>query len=300
MPFLGVDIGGTDVKAGLVSREGTMLAQARTPTSDCFEAFAANMRELVRRLGASQVEGIGIACKGIIDSETTQVRVLPGTLHYLEGQFLRRFFPESERTIADNDARAALAAEVVWGAAKGLRNALMVTLGTGVGGGVLAEGRILRGAAGVAGHIGHYTIDPDGSLCICGNHGCLETVFSAKAIESEAAALIHRGAVTWSSGITCEQVFHLAAKGDSAAARLIERAVHDLAAALAGLLFLLDPEVVIVGGQISNAGAQLLDPLSQQLHARTFSLLRRRVPLVSAVLRENTGVLGAAALAMQE
>jgi glucokinase len=81
---------------------------------------------------------------------------------------------------------------------------------------------------------------------------------------------------------------------------LIERAVHDLAAALAGLLFLLDPEVVIVGGQISNAGAQLLDPLSQQLHARTFSLLRRRVPLVSAVLRENTGVLGAAALAMQE
>jgi glucokinase len=193
--------------------------------------------------------------------------------------------------------------EMVWGGARGLRNALLFTLGTGLGGAVLAEGNLLRGARGVAGHIGHLTVEADGAQCICGNRGCLETVFSAKAIETEAFRIVHSGVASSltemfagrAAEVTCEAVFRAAGDGDAAARRIRDRAVMKLGAAIAGLVFVFDPERVILGGHIARAGAALLDPVATEIHTRTRGLLRRDVEVV---LQESRGgVAGAAALA---
>jgi glucokinase len=251
---------------------------------------------------------VGFACKGIINPQTSRVEVLPGTLHYLEGQFLAEIvapvLPAGTAIAADNDARVALAGEIAWGAARGARNALMLTLGTGVGGGVLADGRILRGATGAAGHIGHLTVDPDGVLCICGNRGCLETVFSARTIESEAFAAIHRGTDSRLAGHgsnppSCAEVFDLARKGDAVASDIIQKATKVLGAAVAGLAFVFDPEIIIFGGQISEAGDILLGALRAEIGWRTRPFLRRDIPVVPSQLVDPSGVIGAAALALE-
>jgi glucokinase len=298
MSFLGIDIGGTGVKAGLVSESGQLLRAARLPTPDSVDGFAGTVRSLWTQLAPERIDGIGIGSRGIIDPESTRVEVMPGMLRFLEGRLLRDFVPAGPPVVADNDARAALAGEVRWGAARGRRNVILLTLGTGVGGGVLADGRILRGEGGVAGHLGHYTLDPDGPLCVCGNHGCLQTYFSSRAIESEAAAMAHSGAAEgWPEWQTCEEIFVRASSGDQAARWIVNRAIRHLGAALAGLLHIFDPEVVLLGGQIAAAGEMLFDPLRRDVEQRTARLLRRATPIEPAALGHNAGILGAAALA---
>ena len=300
MPVLGIDIGGTRLKAGLVEESGAISGIASTRTPASLSEFREAMERLTRMPAP---DGVGIGCKGIINSESTLVEVLPGTLHFLEGRRLSEFVPWAVPVRADNDARAALAGEMVYGAARGRRNAVMLTLGTGVGGGILADGRLLRGAAGVAGHLGHLTVDPDGPVCICGNRGCLETVFSARAIEAAAIAAVLRGCRSRLSdefstdprAITCEAVFAIAAAGDEVARAIRDRALKYLAGAIAGIFGAFDPEVVILGGQIVAAGAALFEPLQEQVTARARRLVGRDVPLVRAEVAES-GVAGAAAL----
>jgi glucokinase len=298
---LGIDIGGTRLKAGLVDDSGRLLASVVSKSPASLLEFQRSLDEIFTKL--PDFRGVGIGCKGIINSETTRVEVLPGTLHFLEGQLLSGFVSARVPVRADNDARVALAGEVVWGAARGRRNAVLLTLGTGVGGGVLADGRILRGAHGVAGHLGHLTVDPEGAVCICGNRGCLETVFSARAIEAEAMAAVMRGCRSRLTGqfgcdpqsVTCEAVFALAAQGDEVARAICDRAIKYLAGAIAGLFGAFDPEVVILGGQIAAAGAALFEPLQAQVTARARRLVGREVPVIPAQVAES-GIVGAAAL----
>jgi glucokinase len=297
MAILGIDIGGTQIKAGLVTAEGRVLEVRRIPSPATIEEFRQEFPKLLAPLRVDSIDGAGIGCKGIIQSGTAQVLNLPGTMNYLEGEILGRYLPPGTKIAADNDARVALAGEIAWGAAKGRRNAIMLTLGTGVGGGILAEGRIVRGANAVAGHLGHYTVRPDGPLCICGNRGCLETYFSARAIESAAAAMRHRGIATRiPANPSCQDVFGAAAQGDAPAMWIVGEAVSHLAAAIAGMLFMLDPEVVILGGQIASSGGQLFHPLREQVWERTLPFLRKRTPIVPAELMDSSGVAGAAAL----
>jgi glucokinase len=303
---LGIDIGGTRVKAALVSEAGETIRSAQAPTGSTPESFTANLNDMLRSLQQESpaVSAAGIGCKGIIDVQSTKVLTLPGSLHHLEGQRLSDIIapvlPAGCRVIADNDARIAMAGEKQWGAARACKDALMLTLGTGVGGAVMINGQILRGTGGIAGHIGHLTVDPDGPECICGSRGCLENYFSALAIESEAATAVHRGLVTQLSGAnpTCEEVFTAARRGDGVALRIVQRATKYLGGAIAGLLFVLDPEKVILTGQITEAGDWLFDTLRKDVHARTMPLLRRTVPIVKSELADPSGTLGAAALAI--
>jgi glucokinase len=298
--ILGIDIGGTRLKAGLVDDTGAISCMTCTRTPSTLAEFREEMERIVCLRAA---DGVGIGCKGIINTETTRVEVLPGTLHFLEGHLLSDLAPGAALVRADNDARAALAGEVAWGAARGRRNAVMLTLGTGVGGGILADGRLLRGSTGVAGHLGHLTVDPEGPVCICGNRGCLETVFSARAIEADAIAAVLRGCYSNLTGrfaadpraITCEAVFAAAAAGDSVARTICNRAVKYLAGAIAGIFGALDPEVVILGGQIAEAGAVLFEPLQRQVTERARRLVGHDVPIVRAEIAEP-GIVGAAAL----
>lgn len=313
MILLGVDVGGTRLKAGLVDAEGRILRQNSANTPFHPEPFRQALKQLVAGvIETESVAAVGFGCKGIIDPETTLVDRLPGAWQFLEGSYLRDaisdLLPDDTPVTADNDAKAALAGESVWGAAKGRRNALLLTLGTGVGGAVLDDGRMLRGATGVGGHLGHIVVEPDGMPCICGARGCLETVFSSRAIEAEAWSTAHQGVASPMndairsnpSSLSCRMVFEYAAQGDEAAASILERRIRLLGAALAGLLHAFDPEVVILTGQIAEAGDQLFEPVRREVWRRTQGLLRRDVPIVPGGLNDTSGVVGAAALAYRK
>ncbi|MCS6951473.1 MAG: ROK family protein [Bryobacterales bacterium] len=309
MTLLGLDIGGTEIKAGLVDSSGRILRSASVATPGDLDTLRGTLAGVVARLATgAALRAAGVAAKGIIDAATTRVEALPGTLSFLEGWLLADLMAPllpGTPVAADNDARAALAGELRWGAAQGRRDAVLLTLGTGVGGAVVANGRLLRGVGGVAGHFGHLTLDPDGPPCICGNHGCLETFFSARAIEAEAFAVVHRGCDTRlaelvrNGKLTCAAVFETAAAGDAQAKRIVERAARVLAAGIASLIHAYDPEAVIVGGQIAQAGEPLFAILRTEAAWRTRRLLRREVPIVPARFTAEAGLLGAAALALE-
>jgi glucokinase len=307
-PVLGFDIGGTQIKAAVVAAEGKILTAHRIPTPSSLTEFCNAMKQLIQNLHLpeSGISGVGIGCKGIISPATTEVLALPGGLHYLEGRRLNELItPLLEAPYpfaADNDARVALEGERRWGAARGRENVLMLTLGTGVGGAILVDGKILRGAGGAAGHAGHLTVESDGVECICGNRGCLETAFSARAIESAAFAAIHRGVATELHNLTarpptCADVFECARRGDVVARDIVQHAILLLGGAVAGLVHVLDPEIVILGGQIAESGELLFSMIQRELDWRTKTLLRRSVPVVKSELADPSGVLGAAALA---
>lgn len=330
MISLGIDIGGSRIKAGLVDEAGRITASASAPTAGDLDSFRESLAGLVRELtqpvlavdtpearqtpaappAPRLLAGVGIGCKGIIHPLTTRVEVLPGPLSFLEGHRLGELIgaaiPLGTPVVGDNDARAAMAGELAWGAAKGRSDVLMFTLGTGVGGGIVAGGRLLKGATGVAGHLGHVTVDPDGPPCICGNNGCLETYFSARAIEAEAFSVAHRGCESrlaalvrqGPAALTCRSVFELASEGDELARRIVDRATRALGAALAGLLLVFDPELVIIGGQVSEAGEFLFAALREEVARRTRRMLRREVPMVAPQVATQAGVIGAAALVM--
>jgi glucokinase len=305
---LGFDIGGTRLKAGRVDETGQILALRSVPTPGTLPGLALAVTDLVADL-RPRLEPlyVGVGCRGIVDPATSKVEALPGPASFLEGTSLRTLFPQAAVLAADNDARVAMAGEMAWGAARGCRHALMFTLGTGVGGAVLTDGRLVHGAGNVAGHLGHVTVDPAGPLCICGNRGCLETFFSARAIEAEAFASAHRGCETVlrkryeeSAGrLTCEEVFAAAGAGDAVAHEIVGRAVRVLGGAIAGLVHALDPEVVILGGQISLAGEILFSGVRQEVWSRTRRLLRREVPVVPSQVEDPSGVAGAAAIVMR-
>jgi glucokinase len=310
MVVLGIDIGGAHIKAGMVDEAGAILAARTIATPPDLDTFLPSLQEAVRWLleATALPAGVGIGCKGIINPDSTRVETLSGSLHYLEGLRLSELvgLPQDVPVFADNAARVALAGEMVWGAARGHENVLMLTLGMGVGGAVLSDGELLRGHSGVAGHLGHITVEPEGSPCVCGNRGCLETVFSARAIEGEAWSAVHRGCSSTLTRLfreqpqlaTCRTIFQAASEGDQVAQTIISKAIRRLGAALAGLLHVFDPELVILGGQVADAGADLLVPLQEEVWSRSRGLLGRDVPIVEQEVADKSGIVGAAGLVM--
>ncbi len=311
--FLGIDIGGTRLKVGLVDGEGRIVRQALSTSPASRAALAAALPALIGQVLAGEtVRAAGFGCKGIIDRASTQVVTMPGVWNFLEGVRLRDMvgsaLPPHVPVAADNDAKAALAGEIAWGAARGRENVLLLTLGTGIGGAILSDGRILRGASGVAGHLGHVTVHADGPDCICGNRGCLEAVFSARAIEADAWTATHLGVVSpmcdilraHPDALSCRFVFEQAALGDPIARGVISRKISVLAGALAGLIHALDPEVVIVSGSIADAGPALFEPLRAEVHSRTRGLIRHPLAIVPSGVNDTSGIVGAAGLAAGE
>ena len=297
-----MDIGATAIKAALVGLRGDLLASFREDSPRTTAALR-DFIHGVRRRATVPVLGIGIGCKGVIDAATTCVNRLPGDLNFLEGCMLRQLASVDGLPVcADNDARTALVGEVLWGAARGLRNVVLLTLGTGVGAAALVDGVIVRGASGAACHLGHVTLDIRGGLCICSNYGCLETLFSSRAIESAYFAHVHRASPTRLSVDdagrvpSTEAIFQAAAEGDPSARRVLDLAFESLTAALVSFLHVFDPELLILGGNIAAAGPQLLAPLQDEVARRTNVLLGRKVPIVLQNTIGYGGVAGAAGL----
>ncbi|MFQ5874760.1 MAG: ROK family protein, partial [Dehalococcoidia bacterium] len=213
-----------------------------------------------------------------------------------------------KKTFLINDANAAAIGELCFGGARGARNFLYITISTGIGGGVVIEGKIFTGAAGAAGEVGHMTIDENGPLCNCGNKGCWEALASGTALAGEARRRIQEGAGTslldHADGnierVTAQVIQTAAEQGDPLAKELIAQTSYYLGVGLANLINLFNPELIVIGGGLSNMGDTLLGPAYRMAEERAFKEAYQAVRFVRAELGRNSGVLGAAAFALQE
>jgi len=222
---------------------------------------------------------------------TTSPAILPGWADVdVKSAFERAL---GVRTIVDNDANLGALAEGLWGVGRGLSDFAYIKVSTGIGSGLVLNGKLYRGISGTAGEIGHTTIEEDGPLCRCGNRGCLE-VFAA------APALLELLRRSYGDDITVEDVLKLSDEGDIGCRRVIADAGRHLGVALANLCNLLSPQMVIVGGELALAGDVLLAAIRESLGRRTVSVPGQAPEVTIGVLSERAGVLGALALALQE
>jgi len=289
---IGLDLGGTDLKAGLVSGRGEVAHFLRLPArageqADApLEVIAGAVAEL-RRAAAGPLAGIGLGCPGMIDPASGALAGRTPHLPHWDSLPLRALLTErlGARLVVENDASLAALAEHRVGAARGARISLTVTVGTGIGCGVIVDGRLLRGAHGGAGELGHLPLD--GRFpCRCGVPGCVEP-------ECSGGGLVARAAETGLVVPDAAAVFVAAAAGDRRASRLIERMTDRLGALIAAAVNLLDPEVVVIGGGVSNAGEALLAPLRAAVTGYALESHGRGVRIVRAALGERAGVVGA-------
>ena len=307
----GIDVGGTSVKCGLFKTDGILVEKWEIPTRtedhgskivpDIAETILAKMKE--RNLLKEDVQGVGIGVPGPVD-EKGDVLV---AVNLFWG------FKELSKELSDltglpakagNDADVAALGEVWKGAAEGAGNIIMVTLGTGVGGGIIVNGKILAGHRGAGGEIGHAVIHHDETeQCNCGNHGCLEQYTSAtgivrmakKALEASDEDSVLRGR----DKISAKNVLDAFKEGDPLAVRVMEGVGEDLGGALAVFSCVTDPEVIVIGGGVSRAGKPLIDVISKYYRKFAFSACKD-TPIVLANLGNDAGMYGAAKLVIQE
>jgi glucokinase len=312
---VGIDIGGTKIAGSAVTAEGEIKHTARrgTPAQDV-DAITAAVVEIVGELtGRSSDDGdrvttVGVACAGFVDATGSTVLFAPNLAWRDEPLRERLEQATGLPVLLENDANAAAWGEFRFGAAREADDMLLVTVGTGVGGGVVSDGHLLRGAHGVAAEIGHIRVVPDGHRCGCGNRGCLEQYASGSALVREARELVRGGSPHAAAlAARCDgdpeklqgrMVTDAAQQGDPAAVELLEDLGRWLGEGLASLAAVLDPAVIVVGGGVAGAGDLLLDPARAAFGRHLTGRGHRPVPpLVPALLGNDAGVVGAADLA---
>ncbi len=309
---LAIDLGGTKVAAAVVREDGTILAQATRSTDAARggnwvlnrvkEAALEAMEQ--SKISPNQLLGIGMGTPGVVDTQQGVMLSEAVNIPDWQGRNLRS---ELERVIGlpafiENDANAAGLGEFVFGAGKGYRHFVFVTIGTGIGGAVIINGELVHGAAFAAGELGHIPIEPDGPRCGCGNYGCVEVFASGPAIAQRAREYVLRGAKTQLSSmvapeeLTAEHVARAAAEGDALARFVLAEAGKYLGVALAGIVNLLNPDCIAIGGGVAQAGDWLLEPVRWEVYRRALPAATQHLRIVPGQLGTNAGLLGAAAL----
>jgi glucokinase len=308
---IGVDVGGTKVLAAAVSETGEILRTARrsTPGRRVSAALVEDaLTEAVMEVaGGTPVDGVGIAAAGFVDAAGERVRFAPH-LPWRDDEVRARLATRWGTVVAlDNDANCAARAEHAHGAARGAQDAVVVTLGTGIGGALVLDGRVHRGRNGMAGEFGHMQVVPDGRACECGGTGCWEQYSSGNALVRHARARIGVEPTVLTalcSGnpdlLVGAMVTSAAAQGDPVACAAFDSVGDWLGVGLANLVAAFDPEVVVVAGGVSAAGDRLLDPARIALTRSLVGAGHRVVPeLRQAELGAAAGVVGAADLSRQ-
>jgi glucokinase len=308
MHAIGVDVGGTKIAAGLISAEGEILSEVRHPTANARETLLSAIAEAIAEVkGAYEVGGVCLAVPGFILARENKV-LSAANLEAIEGIPLEEELGARTglRVTVENDANAAAWGEFRFGAGKDVEDLILVTLGTGVGGGVISHGDLLRGARGTGGELGHITVLPTGPRCGCGNRGCLEALASGTAIARRAQKAATEqpdsflGRLAEERAPLGEDVLELARKGDEAAVKVLREAGTWLGVGLATFVNIFDPEVIAIGGGVSEAGDLVLEPARRELRLRSHSPSRDLVEIREATLGAKSGMLGAAALARNE
>jgi glucokinase len=302
---IGVDVGGTKIAAGVVSPSGDILNEVRYPSAGPRERLLSTIARAVNEVrDGFEVGGICLAVPGTVSTAENKIIDAPN-LHAIEGVPLKDELEERTglSTTVENDANAAAWGEFRFGAGSEATHLVFITLGTGVGGGVVSHGVLLRGAQGAGGELGHITIQATGPRCGCGNHGCLEALASGTAIARRAREVASEnpdsalGRLAVERMVLGEDVAELAREGDEAARSVLEETGRWLGIGLAGYVNVFNPEVIAVGGGAARAGELILEPARKEVRLRAMSPGRDLVEIKPATLGARSGVLGAAALA---
>ncbi len=312
MYYIGIDLGGTGIKAGIVDEQGNIILKDSCPTGAerGYGAVIQDMANLaisvVEKSGhrMSEIKAIGIGLPGVMDSRTGRVPFCTN-LGWHDVPIIQEMAKYTDRPVyVDNDATVAGLAESVAGVSAGCANSLFITLGTGVGGGVIIGGKVFSGSHGVASEIGHMVVVADGEPCTCGMRGCWERYASATALIREGRKLCADNPDTALAkavdgdlkAITAKHVIDLAKQGDPDCAALFDRYVYFLCLGLRNMVSLYDPEVIALGGGVSHAGEFLLNAVRAKLPGMVFykDMPFARVEL--AKLTNDAGIIGAAML----
>jgi len=306
---IGVDLGGTGIKIALVQNDGRILERRRlqTPTdynpARIVDEICAVSDSWINGALKKRIQGVGIGCAGDIDARRGVVRLSPN-LGWRDVPFLKYFQKALPKTplSMDNDANvAAWAAYCVEGQRR-VKNLLCITLGTGVGGGIVLNGQLYRGATGSAGEFGHTTLYPSGTPCACGNRGCLERYVGGRAIVEETLRLLREKAPSSIPSLVQYDLTRVDAKiiekaalqGDAFAQSVWRRAGENLGIAIASLINSFNPERIYLAGGISRAGRLLFDPMTEMIHRRAFPVPAKAAKVALSKLDQDLGVVGAA------
>jgi len=285
--ILGIDLGGTKILTAVVNAQGKMLSRDHsiTPAKEGQEAVVKSILESTSRalgqahIAAADLVAIGLGAPGLSNPETGILFTSPN-LPGWKDVHLRDIIEKElgKKAFLINDANAAAIGELFFGAARGTRNFIYVTVSTGIGGGIIVDGKIYTGSIGMAGELGHMVIDDEGPQCNCGNRGCWETLASGTALAREVRNRIKEGAVT----------------------SILNYVDGDIDKVNANLINIFNPEAIVIGGGLSNIGDMLLKPAFEEAGRRAFKQAYQAVRFARAELGGNSGVLGAAAFALEQ
>jgi glucokinase len=304
---LAFDIGGSRVKAALVAG-GSVVSDVVTADSKCEEDaddLLARVVALGRELTTStRAEAVGVSIRGVVDTQAGALVDVNPPLVSLIGRPLRDDLAREfgAPVVLENDARMQALGEMRYGVAQSAENLVCVTLGTGVGTGVVVRRRLLRGPRGVWGILsGHFTVDVDGVLCGCGNIGCLETLIGAEAFTAGVAAALHGGqhSLLCEDGLSPEAIFLAAAASDAVAERAVARFTQVLGCGVVTMVHAYDPEVVVIGGGLSGSAEYFLPQLRAYVNEHAWTQPKGRVQVEVSQLGERAALLGAAVLATE-
>jgi glucokinase len=308
--IIGIDVGGTKQTAALADTDGNIIKQLRRPTDRAGGAAAGlqSIQELIRSLldeaarRGAEVIRLGVGFGGPVDYPTGTV-LLSHHVDGWENQPLKRILEDAFRrpVVVDNDCNAGALGEWRFGAGRGVEDLVYINIGTGIGGGVIAGGRLVRGCRNGAGEIGHSVIDPHGPVCTCGKRGCLEALCSGPYIALRAREKVKtsNASTTLTANCTSEEVFAAAAQGDALAQQIVAETATYLAHAIGNAVSLLNPQRVILGGGVSAVGDVLLNPVRERVFDYCLPFYSRALQIVPAQLGYDAGVRGAVALAME-
>ncbi len=314
--ILGVDLGGTKIATVVATAQGEILSRGYSPTlaqagpDAVISSIFTTIEETVAqdKVELSQLLGIGIAAAGIIDGDNGKVVFSPNLPGWnevpLRDAVEQRF---GVPAYLGNDANLAALGEWCFGVEKKVANLIYITVSTGIGGGIIADGKLYTGACGTAGEVGHMTIDVNGPRCNCGNIGCWESLASGTALAREAVKQINQGAYTSIiefvngdvSRIDAKIVSLAARQGDKLAKELISHLGYYFGVGLANLVNIFNPELILIGGGLAKMGDLLLEPAINVVKERAFKTPLNSVEIKPALLGDDSGVLGAVALVLE-
>ncbi|MBC7333467.1 MAG: ROK family protein [Actinobacteria bacterium] len=305
MYYLAVDLGGTKTLVGIFESDAKLINKVKflTAPEKGFKDWFLRINETVHSLLATtkikfeDLRSIGVAAPGLVDSKNGVMEFspnFPGWINVSIKDILERNM--GVRTIVDHDVRAMVLGEKYYGAAKKKDNFVCITIGTGIGLGIFANGKVYAGDKMRAGELGHITIDEEGPLCGCGNHGCLEAIASGPAIASQATACLNRGEPSVLQNlidIEAKDVLAAAENGDPVAVRIISKAGQIIGLAIANLVTILDPSLVILSGGVVESSTMILEIIRHTVRERSYTYRDRTCNIIKSPLGEEAVLYGA-------
>ncbi len=302
--FIGVELSGSKLRAATVSDEGVVGERRETELQA--DGLVGQVSQLVKDLkqDKGEIQAVGIALPGLVNRQSDRVvasRDLPGIV----GETLHTELMDATglRFELENDANAAAYGEFKIGAGRGGRDLFYITIGEGIGGAIILDGKLWTGASGFAGEVGHITIDTEGSECVCGNTGCLETVASAPNIVRRANERLYRDSTSslsrlaMNKNFTADDMAREAKEGDDFSLMMIERTGKYIGTGVASVINLLNIERIVLGGGVMQAGELILNPIIQEAKRRAFQPCFEATQILAATLGEDAATIGAAMLA---